>query len=600
MFNISENNIDATARVNWHDFEWYLADSWKIRRNLTLEYGFRWSFFREPYSGTNAQASWSLADWSASEALAHPSDACNGVITVPGTSPCQAAASALGGLLFLSNGTPGPNSALVNNNNHNIAPRLGLAWDIKGDGKTAVRLGVGQFYQRELVGIDESLSHTAPFVINATVARSLDVAPALSSNLAVSPNAAKDPRAVDPNSWQWNASVERELWRNTALEVGYVGNAGIHLTSMLQANPVPAAGYLASAFASGTAAVNALRGATNFGTINEFARRGHASYHSLQTLFRTRTSNNSEFQAAYTYSHSIGDVEEDNSSGSVNQEAVTDLSHPALDKGNTNINRPNIFVANEVYFLPRLTNHNLFMQNTLGGWQANSIITVESGASLSVFSSGASGAPSAAIACDPASVYAACVAQGNTGTVSVPSTLNSLIGTGYNNNNRPLVTGMGCNASESGNQILNAAAFTLVGYHLGTVDPKMASRGICAGPPTRIFDLQMVKNWYFKESRFRLKFSLDFFNIFNHANFEGNNLEGIGYTPGNLVCNLPNPCGTKLILNPNTGHLVNVMTDLTNNVVTAQGTGVSQFGQAIQTIPGHESREIQYGLKFTF
>src|SRR5215472_10430391 len=197
-FNVSENSIDVTARVHWHDFEWYLADSWKIRRNVTLEYGFRWSFFREPFVEGNRQAGWSLAAWSASEAAAHPSDACNGAIIVPGTHPCQDAVAALNGLLFLSNGTPGVNSALVNNNNHAIAPRIGVAWDVKGDGKTAVRLGVGQFYQREAVGPDERLSGTAPFVINATVNRTLDVAPALTSSLAVSPTAGKDPRGVVP------------------------------------------------------------------------------------------------------------------------------------------------------------------------------------------------------------------------------------------------------------------------------------------------------------------------------------------------------------------------------------------------------------------
>ena len=553
MFRMSENSINVTGQQVWHDFEWYLADSWKVRRNLTLELGFRWSFFREPYSQTNAQSSWSLANWSATEAAANPSDACNGVIIVPGTTPCQDAATALGGLLQLSNGTPGPNRALVNNNNHTIAPRIGVAWDPKGDGKTAVRFGVGQFYQRELVGIARSLSGNAPFVINATVNRTLDTAPPLSSSLTVSPSAAKDPRAVIPNSWQWNISVERELARNTALQLGYVGNAGIHLTSMQDANPVPQADWLASAFSANGS--TGLRGATNFGQIGEFARRGHASYHSLQALFRTRTSNSSSFQAAYTYSHSVGDVELDNSSGGINQEATTDQTRPFLDKGNTNINRPQIFVANEVYFLPKFANRGAFVQNTVGGWELNSIISIESGASLSVFTSGATAASNAA-----------------------GFNLNSLVGTGFNSNNRPLATGISCNSGTSGNQVLNPAAFTLVGYTLGTVDPKMAARGSCYGPKSRTFDFQLVKNWYLKE-RLRIKFSLDAFNIFNHPNFSTNGLAS-GYSGTGLICGL-NPCSP------------------TNNVVTAGGGG-GNFGQTFGLIAGHESREIQYGLKLTF
>jgi Carboxypeptidase regulatory-like domain/TonB-dependent Receptor Plug Domain len=550
-FNITENSIDATARVHWHDFEWYAADSWKIRRNLTLEYGFRWSFYREPYSQGNKQAGWSLAAWSASLAAANPSDACNGVIIVPGTHPCEDAVAALGGLLSLSSGTPGPNAALVNNNNHAIAPRIGIAWDPKGDGRMAVRFGVGQFFQRESVGIDERLSGTAPFVINATTNRTFDTAPPLTSSLAVSPTAGKDPRGVVPNSWQWNLSVEREIARNTSFEIGYVGNAGIHLTSMLQGNPVAPADYLQSAFAPN---VNDFRPAFNFGQINDFARRGHASYHSLQALFRARTSNNSQFQAAYTYSHSVGDVELDNSSGNVNQQATTDIGQPFLDKGNTNINRPHIFVANEVFFLPKFKNHGAFAENTIGGWELNSIITIESGTSLSVFTSGASQSTNAA-----------------------GFNLNSLIGTGYNNNNRPLATGVRCDSDTDGNQVLNPAAFTLVGYHLGTVDPNMAARGVCYGPKTKIFDVQLVKNWYVKE-RLRIKFSLDAFNIFNHANFSTSGIQS-GYSGTGVVCGA-SPCTP------------------TNNVVTAGGGG--GFGQTFGLIAGHESREIQYGLKFTF
>ena len=85
--------------------------------------------------------------------------------------------------------------------------------------------------------------------------------------------------------------------------------------------------------------------------IGGFARGGHANYNSLQALFRSQAGP-STFQAAYTWSHSIGNVELDNSSGSFNQQAVTDQYNPGLDKGNTNINRPNIFVASEVLYLP--------------------------------------------------------------------------------------------------------------------------------------------------------------------------------------------------------------------------------------------------------
>ena len=565
----TENSVNGLAQIVWHDVEWYVGDTWKFRRNLTLSYGFRWSFYRQPYASDNKFASFSLADYNPALPA---SDACNGVIIVPGTSPCTDAAaqlSSLGIALPLSPGTVGFNRALVNQDNHDIAPRVGIAWDVRGDGKTAVRLGGGQFFQRAAVGQDENLSRTAPFVISATDVRTLET-PTPLSNPSVSPSAAKDPTGVTPNSWQWNATVERELFRNTALELGYVGNTGIHLVSVYDLNAVPQADWVESAFLNGSTQ-NALRPAGNFGTIANWSKGGHSSYHSLQALFRSRLSNYSSFQASYTWSHSIADEELDNSSGGISEEAFINPAITSIDKGNSTINRPNIFVANEVFYLPKLANHSNLVQQSVGGWELNSIISVTSGPSVGVFTNGANGACALVLA------DGSCAA-------GFSSTLNSLTGNGYSNNNRPnIVPGVGCNSGESGKQILNPAAFTLIGYTLGTIGD--APHGYCSGPTYRNADVQLAKNWIFKE-KYRIKFSMDFFNILNHANFFGgqNGNLNFNFSGNNLVCGGGAlPCSA------------------TNNVVTGQ-TGSpngpsSGFGQATSVHPG---RELQYTLKFSF
>ena len=79
-------------------------------------------------------------------------------------------------------------------------------------------------------------------------------------------------------------------------------------------------------------------------------------------------------------------------------------------------------------FLPKFQGQNKLVQNTAGGWEFNSIFTMAQGSSFSVFSNGVSGAS----------------------VNGVASTLNSLVGTGYNGNNRPLVTNVGCNVGRKG------------------------------------------------------------------------------------------------------------------------------------------------------
>jgi hypothetical protein len=586
---VSETNVNPVDQGRWHDIEFYAGDTWKVSRRVTLNYGFRWSFLREPYDANNRMASFSLSDYNPS---GNPADACNGVVLVPGTNFCTQAASTVG--LPLSAGTPGVNRALAYNNNHDIGPRVGIAWDIFGNGKTALRIGGGQFFQRERVSPQVGLSNTAPFSITAGgINRPFDAAPAL-SGASTSPSTGRSPRAVTPNTWQWNVSMEQQLARNTSLQVGYVGNVGIHQTSTYDINQVPESGFGLGAFLPGsvsgaTPSINVLRPAANFGAINYFTRDGHASYHSLQVMFRSKLGNFSTIQAAYTWSHTIANIEEDAANGGASQGSFTDIQNINLDRGNATINRPNIFVMNEVFFLPKLQNQNAFLKETVGGWEFNTIFTAENGNSMSVYQNGISQASSLL---DPAANPTPCSFNGT----SFPCVLNSLSGTGYGNNQRPnVVPGVSCNSGQHGDQLMNPTAFTLIGFKIGSVGN--APRGICEGPHYVNADFGLYKNWQVKE-RVTLRFSMDFFNALNHTNFDANGVQGVGnqsgfyYNGGGVYCGPQNSGGLYEPCSPS------------NNIITAYGNTNPGIGGANKVWGQGQSikpaRELQYGLKITF
>jgi hypothetical protein len=423
-------------------------------------------------------------------------------------------------------------------------------------------------------------------------------------------------------------SVEHEIARNTALSVGYVGNTGIHLTSTYDVNQVPESGFLLGSFLPGSAAtssfttgpagpvgttcpgggifnpaangnaancaytapsINTLRPAGNFGAINYFSRDGHANYNALQVLFRSKLSNFSTFQAAYTWSHTIADIEEDAANGGASQGSFTDIQNLHLDRGNATINRPNIFVMNEVFYLPKLDHKANYIRQTAGGWEFNTIFTAENGNSMTVYQNGVSQANTLL---DPNASPLNCSFNGK----SFPCSVNALTGTGYNNNQRPnAVPGVGCNSGQNGPQIMNPNAFTLIGFNLGTVGN--AGRGVCQGPHYVNADIGLYKNWRFKE-RFNVRFSMDFFNAFNHANFDANSVQGVGnqsgffYNGSGVYCGAKNASGFYQPCSP------------TNNVVSAYGNSSPTIGGANGvwgTANGTKNaRELQYGLKITF
>ncbi|HVZ18668.1 MAG TPA: hypothetical protein VG897_16220, partial [Terriglobales bacterium] len=557
-------------------------DTWKIRRNVTLELGLRWSLLYTPFNPDNQATS--FEPW-----LYDPSkpntDACNGLWTVPGTDPCGAANAQFG--TNFSKAADAPNKYLVNQNHHQFAPRIGIAWDPWGDGNWAIRLGVGQFFQRERVsGPYYSITNNAPFVINASATKALgDPTPASLSGSA-SPSGGRSPDSLSPNSWQWNFSVEHSFAKDTVLQIGYVGNVGEHLTSNYDINQVsstatgnctyggvdygtqPLATCAAFLNANSTPNVNTLRPYSNFGQLAYWTHQGHASYNALQVLFKSRYKR-SQVTGSYTWSHSIANVLLDNSDGGVGISSFTDITRPYLDRGNSAINRPNIFVANFTYFLPDLNNSNGAVRAVLGGWETAAIVSEMNGNSQTM--------PQAGISENGANLVAGAVNG---------SALAAQIGTGgLYNMLRPLVTGQSCTAGRNGENLYNAQAFTMIGQVIGQYMSNSEPHGYCEGPGINNIDFSVDKNWKLTE-RLHMQFRMDFFNLFNHANFVGNTGSNTPIGGATINCGPADNNGKYQPCSP------------INNVITNQSY-VNNFGQAAQTNT-RSGRELQYTLKFTF
>jgi hypothetical protein len=557
---LSETSTDIYNQMRWRDYEVYAGDSWKVNRKLTLDLGVRYSLLLTPYQANGLMTSFNPNLYNPAGS---PFDACNGLWVVPGKSPCTEANTTFGrsGTYAFSAGTPGPNKYLKNQNYHLFAPRLGIAYDLFGDGKTAIRAGIGQFFQRDRSAI-YTMSANAPFALNASgYARALD-GPSLTasqfSQASTSALGGVDPSNTMPNSWQWNVTVEHSLAREMSLQVGYVGNRAIHQLTTSDINEVAPAQWGTCAFMSNC---NSLRPYPNDGFLTWWAHLGDANYHSLQALFKAKVKG-AFINATYTYSHSIGNVPLDESNGTANSQTLTWAGNPSLDRGNTQINRPHIFVANLLVPLPELKGQNAILRNVAGGWAVGGITTASSGPSTTINSSGLTE---------------------NT-PVGVTSKLNALYGTGNGgppwapgSNRRPSITGSSCTAGASGPNIYNPDAFTVVGQTIGTMGNEPL--GYCHGPKFVTTDFTLQKNWKVTE-RIGLQFRLDVFNLFNHPNFSPNDN---GSPIGKVNCGSQaagfNPCSP------------------TNNLITSMQPGASL---AATSVVANSDREIQYGLRITF
>lgn len=533
--NFRQARFDYTADLRQKNFEGYAQDEWRARNNLTLYFGVRYSLFGQPRDANGRLSNFIPELYNPASA---PQVTGAGNLIVGTGNFCNGLVVNDQNFMTAANCTPTVSpfgDKVVDTSKRNFAPRVGLAWDPFGKGRTSIRTGYGIYHEQVLNGVAlQIIGVNPPYQDNVDFSNVRLDNPAGGVAVAAS-NATRTLRAIQsdwktPYTQHWSLDVQHQLTNKTLLTLGYFGSKGTNLIGVTEINELPPGVALNSLCAPGnntaqTAGVSlvrcqpsgyAFRGAANaastgnpnvvgttlfrddlildqlrpyrgYRSITMIQPRYNSNYHSLQFFFDQRFTGASRMSASYTWAKNLTDSQTDRSTAPQNSYDIRS------EYGRATLDRRHVFTSNYIYELPFFSQQRGFVGKLLGGYQASGIVTLNSGLPFTATTS----------SYDPAGLgfIAAAVAGG-----------------------RPTLL---CDPNQGGartqQQFFNTACFqanpatTVTG--ISNV-PGTSGRGVINGPPTYRFDFTMTKNIRFGETT-RLQLRGEAFNIFNHTNFRG-------------------------------------------------------------------------------
>jgi hypothetical protein len=372
-----------------------------------------------------------------------------------------------------------PNVNMKEPTNKAFAPRIGFAFRPTGNARTVIRAAYGIFYTQPIANVLLNNTFTAPFQLRTTVNSGttnpevrFGVFPGLSaaSALTANPSAFTSDPYLYGNGYvqQWNVGVERQVMRDMAVRISYVGSKSTHLERRYEGNP---------ALPPGPGSLDARRRYPIFRALTQQESSSYATYHGLQASAERRFSKGVMFLLSYTWSKSLDDTSTWTGLSGQESQFAQDPSRLFLEKGRSGFDLRQRFTATFIWRIP-VKPRNAFVNGALGGWQLSGSFTARTGFPLTA-------------------------TTGDTSNASTGTARPNLIGKA---NLDPSVRSL--------DAWFDKTAFAAPPpYTFGT-----AGRNILDGPGSKALNSNISKFFRVTE-RVRLQFRAEMFNATNHPNF---------------------------------------------------------------------------------